>query len=397
MAKSPKKSKSKLWFLVHSWLALPIWFFVLIVCFTGMLAVVSQEIVWLANPDVRASKPDDKAERLSFQQVLDALHKAEPDMAVNSLSQPDGSHFALTAQVTYADGSSPLLYVNPYTGAIQGKMPDFNFEAFTRALHGWWLVPFTNGFSWGWYLVSLLGLPMLASLVTGLVVYKKFWKGFFKPVRTGQGSRIFWGDLHRLAGVWSIWFIAVIAITSIWFLIRAILFDNQITISSEPIVPVIAREQVPQTVDGSPPPRIDLDEAARIAGLAIPSLDITSISLPATAYSHIEMGGRGWYPLMFQSASVNPYTRQVDSQFLLSDRSPLEFVTESMRPLHTGDFGGLPIKLIWFFFGLILTLMVFSGLLIWSKRTAQATAAALKRSERTPRSTRRETTLEVRP
>ena len=41
--------------------------------------------------------------------------------------------------------------------------------------------------------------------------------------------------------------------------------------------------------------------------------------------------------------------------------------------------------------------MVFSGLLIWTKRTAQATAAALKRSERTPRSTRRETTLEVRP
>lgn len=397
MAKSPKKSKSKLWFLVHSWLALPIWFFVLIVCFTGMLAVVSQEIVWLANPDVRASKPDDNAERLSFQQVLDALRKAEPDMAVNSLSQPDGSHFALTARVTYADGSSPMLYVNPYTGAIQGKMPDFNFEAFTRALHGWWLVPFTHGFSWGWYMVSLLGLPMLASLVTGLVVYKKFWKGFFKPVRTGHGARIFWGDLHRLAGVWSIWFIAVISITSIWFLIRAILSDNHITISSEPIVPVIAREQVPQSVDGSPAPRIDLDEAARIAGLAIPSLDITSISLPATAYSHIEMGGRGWYPLMFQSASVNPYTRQVDSQFLLSDRSALEFVTESMRPLHTGDFGGLPIKLVWFFFGLILTLMVFSGLLIWTKRTAQATAAALKRSERAPRSTSRETALEARP
>ncbi|WP_324281431.1 hypothetical protein ROK39_12050, partial [Pseudomonas aeruginosa] len=22
------------------------------------------------------------------------------------------------------------------------------------ALHGWWLVPFNNGYSWGWYLVS---------------------------------------------------------------------------------------------------------------------------------------------------------------------------------------------------------------------------------------------------
>ncbi|MEB6589798.1 MULTISPECIES: PepSY domain-containing protein [Pseudomonas] len=397
MAKSPKKSKSRLWFLVHSWLALPIWFFVLIVCFTGMLAVVSQEIVWLANPDVRASKPDGDAERLSYQQVLDALHKAEPDMVVRSLSQPDGSHFALNASVTFPDGTSPTLYVNPYTGAIQGKSPEFNFEGFTRALHGWWLVPFTNGFSWGWYLVSLLGLPMLASLVTGLVVYKKFWKGFFKPVRTGHGSRIFWGDLHRLAGVWSIWFIAVISITGTWFLIQAILFDNKISISTEPIVPVIAREQVPQTADGSPAPRIDLDEAARIAGLAIPGLEISFISLPATAYSHVSMGGRGWYPLMFQTALVNPYTSKVDSQFLLSDRSTLEFVTESMRPLHTGDFGGLPIKLIWFFFGLILTLMVFSGLLIWTKRTAQATAAALKRSERAPRAARSDTTAEIQP
>jgi len=397
MAKSPKKSKSKLWFLVHSWLALPIWFFVLIVCFTGMLAVVSQEIVWLANPDVRASKPADSAERLSFQQVLDALNKAEPDMSVRSLSQPDGAHFALNARVTLADGTTPTLYVNPYTGAIQGKMPDFNFEAFTRALHGWWLVPFTNGYSWGWYLVSLLGLPMLASLVTGLVVYKKFWKGFFKPVRTGHGSRIFWGDLHRLAGVWSIWFIAVISITGIWFLIQAILGDNHITISSEPVVPVIAREQVPQTNDGSPAPRIDLDEAARIAGLAIPGLDISFVSLPATAYSHIDLGGRGWYPLMFQSAAVNPYTRVVDSQFLLGDRSALEFVTESMRPLHTGDFGGLAIKLVWFFFGLVLTLMVLSGLLIWTKRTAQATAAALKRSERAPRARASEITAEIQP
>ncbi|WP_449433735.1 PepSY-associated TM helix domain-containing protein [Pseudomonas putida] len=395
MAKTVKKSTSRLWFLVHSWLALPIWCFVLIVCFTGMLAVVSQEIVWLANADVRASKPDDNAQRLSFQQVLDALHKAEPQMVVRSLRQPDGSHFALNASVTFPDGTRPTLYVNPYTGAIQGKSPDFNFEAFTRALHGWWLVPFTSGYSWGWYLVSILGLPMLASLVTGLVVYKKFWKGFFKPLRTGHGSRIFWGDLHRLAGVWSIWFIAVISITGTWFLIQAILFDNQITISTEPVVPVIAREDVPQTADGSPAPRIDLDAAARIAGLAIPGLEISYVTLPATAYSHVDMGGRGWYPLMYQSAAVNPYTSKVDSQFLLSDRSALEFVTESMRPLHTGDFGGLAIKLIWFFFGLVLTLMVFSGLLIWTKRTAQATAAALKRSERAPRT--RDTSVEIHP
>ena len=381
-----KKSRSKLWFLVHSWLALPIWFFVLIVCVTGTLAVVSQEIVWLANPDVRASKPSDDAELLSYQQVLTAINQAEPQTIVESISRSDESHFALTASVSYPDGRSVSVYVNPYTGVIQGISPDFNFEAFTRALHGWWLVPFTNGFSWGWYLVSFLGIPLLVSLITGLVVYKKFWKGFFKPtLRFNHGARIFWGDFHRLSGIWSIWFIAVISITGIWFLIEALLFDNHISISSEPVIPVVARESVPVSADGSPPKIIDLDNAILIAQQKIPGLEASFVSLPSNAYSHLNVGGRGWYPLMFQTATINPYNGEIDASRLLSDRTGLEFVTESMRPLHTGDFGGLWIKMIWFFFGLVLSMMVLSGLLIWTKRTALATANALKRSNKPPR------------
>ena len=151
-----KKSRSKLWFLVHSWLALPIWFFVLIVCVTGTLAVVSQEIVWLANPQMRASPPSDDAPRLSYDEILAAIKTAEPQTLVQSISRPDESHFALDVEVSYPDGRSLTVYVNPYTGVIQGTAPSFDFKAFTRALHGWWLVPFTNGYSWGWYLVSFL-------------------------------------------------------------------------------------------------------------------------------------------------------------------------------------------------------------------------------------------------
>ena len=381
-----KKSRSKLWFLVHSWLTLPIWFFVLIVCVTGTLAVVSQEIVWLATPEARATQPSDDAPLLTYEQVLSAIHKAEPTLAVQSISRPDESHFALVADVVYPDGRSPALYINPYTGAIQGESPSFDFKAFTRALHGWWLVPFTNGFSWGWYLVSALGLPLLASLITGLVVYKRFWKGFLRPtLRIRHGARIFWGDFHRLSGIWSIWFIAVISITGTWFLIQAILGDNQISISSEPIVPVIAREKVPMSAPGVPAPMIALDEAIKIAGERIPGLDATFVFLPLNAYSHLQIGGRGWYPLMFQTAQLNPYDGEIAVSHQLSDRTALEFVTESMRPLHTGDFGGLWIKLIWAFFGLVLSMMVLSGLLIWTKRTALATLNALKREAKTQR------------
>ena len=113
-----KKSRSKLWFLVHSWLALPIWFFVLIVCVTGTLAVVSQEIVWLANPQMRASQPSDDAPRLSYDQILAAIKQAEPQTLVQSINRPDESHFALDVEVSYPDGRSLTVYVNPYTGVI---------------------------------------------------------------------------------------------------------------------------------------------------------------------------------------------------------------------------------------------------------------------------------------
>jgi uncharacterized iron-regulated membrane protein len=382
-----KKSRSKLWFLVHSWLALPIWFFVLIVCVTGTLAVISQEIVWLANPQMRASQPSDDAPLLSYDQLIAAIKQAEPQILVESISRPDETHFALDVEVTYPDGRSVVVYVNPYSGVIQGTAPQFNFRAFTRALHGWWLVPFTNGYSWGWYLVSFLGLPLLVSLITGLVVYKKFWKGFLRPtLRIRHGARIFWGDFHRLSGIWSIWFIAVISITGTWFLIEAMLFDNQVSISSAQIIPAMAREAVPLSPDGTPPAQIDIDRAIEIAMQKIPGLEASFISLPGNAYSHLDVGGRGWYPLMFQTATINPYNGEIAASRLISDRSTLEFVTESMRPLHTGDFGGLWIKLIWFFFGLVLSMMVLSGLLIWTKRTALATANALKRSHKKQRS-----------
>lgn len=378
-----KKSRSKLWFLVHSWLALPIWFFVLIVCFTGTLAVVSQELVWLAKPEIRAAKPSDDAPLLTYDQVLKALREARPDLDVQYIMRPDESHFALQVQVVQPDNTTQNLYVNPYTGKIQGISPSFDFRQFTRALHGWWLVPFGNGYPWGWYLVSLLGLPMLASLVTGLVVYKRFWKGFLKPtLRFRQGARIFWGDFHRLSGIWSIWFIAVIAITGTWFLIQALLADNHISISSRDVPAVVAREDVPLLQAGEAPRLVSLQHAIETVKAQIPGFEASFVRLPGNAYDTFNIRGRGWYPLMFQSASINPYTGVVATSHTLDDRTSLEFVTESMRPLHTGDFGGLWVKMIWFVFGLVLTLMVLSGLLIWSKRTAQATAAALKRKPR---------------
>ncbi|HBB80034.1 peptidase [Stutzerimonas xanthomarina] len=392
-----KKSRSRLWFLVHSWLALPIWFFLLIICVTGTLATVSQEIVWLANPDVRASKPSTDAERLDYEHILQAVQTQEPRLAVLGLSRPQEDHFALTVRVAYPDATTATLYVNPYSGAIQGVSPLFDFRQFTRALHGWWLAPWTDGYSWGWYLVCSLGPLMLASLITGLVVYKRFWRAFFKPrLRLNQGARVFWGDFHRLSGIWSIWFIAIISVTGTWFLLQAILSDFDIPyVQSRP--PAVIQRDAVTTTAGQAPPTLGLDEITRIAQARVPGFEPSFIRLPESTYGPVTIGGRGWYPLMNQSLSISPYDGSIVGTNLLDDRPALSFVTESMYPLHFGDFGGLWLKLVWFLFGLLLTFMVLSGLLIWSKRTVKATAQQLRRPPRAARGTSLETAVENTP
>lgn len=378
-----KNSSARLWFVVHGWLALPIWAFLFIVCLTGSIATVSQEIVWLADPAVRANAPAADARLLGYDEILAAVEREVPGARVRFIARPVKSIFALTVSVTRPDGSTGTLYVNPYTGAVQGEQGEFDFRDFVRALHGWLLVPFNDGFSLGWYLVSALSIPLLGSLITGIVVYKRFWRVYLRPrLRVSKGRRVFWGDLHRLAGAWSIPFIAIMAVTAGWFLVRAILDDNHISISTAGVPPVVARGDVPVVAKGAPAPRITLGQAAEAVRAQLPDLEPTFVQFPSSAYDHISVGGRGAYPLLFETVDVNPYNGKVERTRRVSDRSALELVTGSMRPLHTGDFAGVWLKLVYLVFGLILTTLVFSGMMVWTRRTAIETVKLVR--ERKP-------------
>jgi uncharacterized iron-regulated membrane protein len=178
--------------------------------------------------------------------------------------------------------------------------------------------------------------------------------------------------------VWSIPFIAVMAVTAGWFLIQAILDDAHISISTTGAPAVVARGDVPIVTWGAPAPRITPEQAVEAVRVELPDLEPSFVQLPSNAYRHVSVGGRGTYPLLFETVKVNPYNGKVDQMRLVSDRSPLEIVTESMRPLHTGDFAGLWLKLVYLVFGLLLTTLVFSGMMVWTKRTALETVKLVR-------------------
>ncbi|MDQ2102843.1 PepSY-associated TM helix domain-containing protein [Azospirillum isscasi] len=363
------KSRTRLWFLWHSWLAMPIWAFLFFVCLTGTIAVVSTEIMWLVNPAMRASGA---GEPLPPSALIAAAEAAAPGGRVSSLSW-GGSHMAVGARMAMPDGTSTTAWVNPVSGTVQGMSTGNSFRNFFRALHGWLMT-----FPVGWYAVTLLAIPLVGSLITGLVVYKRFWKSFYQPrIRWSQAPRVMWGDLHRVAGTWSIWFIAVIAVTSLWFLIYMMLFHLGMGLGGGKLPVLIARDQIPVAATA---PKVDADAVVRAATAALPDMRLRYLWLPGTAYDPATVSGSsGQVPLLPDYVRVNPFTAEVIViEGGMDAASGIELTRTIMRALHTGDFGGLPVKLIWFAFGLLMTTLVFSGMLIWMKRTARATVEAVR-------------------
>lgn len=361
---SEAKSRTRLWFLWHSWLAMPIWAFLFFVCLTGSIAVLSQEIMWLSNPAMRATA---SGEPLPAKALVAAAEAAVPGGRVASLAW-GGSHMAVGVRMAVPDGTSVTAWVDPVSGVVQGTSSGPSFRGFFRALHGWLLT-----YPVGWYAVSLLGIPLLGSLVTGLVVYKRFWRSFYRPrIRFGNGARVMWGDLHRVGGTWSIWFLALMAFTGLWFLINTLLWDLGMPLGGVKPPVLVAREDLP--VAGTAP-RPDPDAILTAAFGAVPDMRLRSLTLPAVAFYPAQVGGSsGQAPLLPDTILVNPQTYEVMEVSGGFDRPGAQLTGVIMRALHTGDFGGLPVKLVWFTFGLLLTMLVFSGMVIWTKRTFRATA-----------------------
>ena len=114
---------------------------------------------------------------------------------------------------------SVWVYVNPYTAEVQGHHSDFNIQRFFRSFHYSLFVPNIAGIPVGLYLVSIFSLAMLTSLSAALVFYKRWWRHFF-GFRRRQG-RVFWSELHKTAGLWSIWFVLLMGLTGAWYLYEA--------------------------------------------------------------------------------------------------------------------------------------------------------------------------------
>lgn len=175
------------WFAIHHWIGLKLSIFISFVMITGTLASVSNEIDWLLDNDRRILPPY-QTEHYDWQGLIDAATAARPDWAFQSISAPIDPWFAVEALAITPEGKRRRLLLDPRSVAVQGEAGWINAQQFLRDAHRRLLVLNRAGI----IMVSSLSILILLSLISGLIVYKKFWHSFFKKPRLNS-KRIFWG------------------------------------------------------------------------------------------------------------------------------------------------------------------------------------------------------------
>lgn len=191
-------------------------------------------------------------------------------------------------------------------------------------------------------IVNALVLMVLISLITGLMTFPKFWRYFFKTPRTGD-LRVFWGDLHKLVGLWRLWIVLIIGITGSWWFYK----DPFVEYAGAPSIvepypqkPLLSYDDLDSLAKAGTPEKLPVAELVRRVNEAYPDLQINVINPPEHNANPYEIiGSQGEWLLMDwtgQRVMVHPYSGDIVDSFMIEDQTAMQRTDIAMKPLHYG-------------------------------------------------------------
>lgn len=219
----------------------------------------------------------------------------------------------------------------------------------------------------GMLFLGAMGVLFVAALVSGVVLYAPFMRKLdFGTLRTGRSRRLKWLDWHNLLGITALAWMTVVGVTGVINALATPLVDNW---RSGALADMTGREAGAAPL---PPSRYgSLDKAMASARAALPGNDPQFIAFPGGAYStghHYAVFFQGDTPLtqrLLTPALIDAETRK------LTDVRPMPISMKALQlsqPLHFGDYGGLPLKLLWAALTLFTIVVLGSGLYLWLGR-----------------------------
>lgn len=360
-----------IWIGIHKWTSLFTTLFLFLVCLTGLPLIFDNEIDRLlgARPSPEAVAPG--TPMLSLDRILEIARAHKPGEALTFASPDDQDPvWRIAFAPTMTSDTTSVVTIDGHTGHIL-RSADSTRSAtmrFIKDLHTELLLE-----DEGMLLLCFIGLCFIASIVSGVVVYGPFMRRVdFAAVRT-RTKKIFWLDIHNLGGIVIVAWLLVVSITGV---INTL--SNQIANhwrSTELVQMIAPWRSAPVPAKPSSP------QAAIDTALArFPGNRVSTIAMPGSLFAgghHYGVYLNGNTPLT--SRLLTPVLVNAENGTFSESRKMPLYVTVffASKPLHFGDYGGMPLKIIWTILDIISLIVLWSGLRLWwpwQRRRAQVTA-----------------------
>lgn len=363
----------RIWTWLHKWSSLVCTVFMLLLCLTGLPLVFEHEIAHALDDEVEPPALAHEGPRASLDAVLAAARARYPDRIVQFGSQPedDDRMWFVTLTPTPAPTQDfKSIGIDARTGRFVAEPPTHGtFMTVVRRLH----VDLFAGLP-GTLFLGAMGVLLLVALGSGVVLYAPFMRKLaFGTVRHDRSPRAKWLDLHNLLGIATLVWVFVVGATGVvntWAepIFKTWQADQVATL----LAPYAGRPFVAEADRGS------MQLALEHAQAAAPGTRLAFMAFPGTSFSsphHVTFFMRGATPLtsrLLRPVLVDAHTTAVTAA------PPLPWYVAALlisQPLHFGDYGGLPMKVLWALLDLATIAVLGSGLYLWLRPRRKLTPA----------------------
>jgi len=372
-----------MWYLIHKWTSLVCTAFLLMLCITGLPLIFHDEIDRLSGGTTRFGMPDigssgdapgllpldtmmakALAARPGEVPLFMAFDNDQPSMTITTGPRPDAPGSQMTIQL-----------FDRSTGKALGEETEEGVMHFLLQLH-------TDMFLGlpGMLFLGAMGVLFTAALISGVVLYAPFMRKLgFGTLRTSRSVRLKWLDYHNLLGIVALAWMAVVGITGVINTLDDPI--NKLWRSRE--LGAMTREYAGK--GALPPERYgSLDKAMAEARKALPGNNPQFIGFPGGRFS-----SNHHYAVFFQGDT--PLTERLLTPALIDAETGAFTAARAMpwynkslslsRPLHFGDYGGLPLKILWAVLDIFTIVVLGTGLYLWLGKRRASPAAHVREVE----------------
>lgn len=353
-------------FQLHRYIGLAIGLILLIVGLTGSILVFQKEIDHFLITQ-KFGKIEVQAKPVEISSIINnfqEFYREQPERKLDSLRIPLELDAPYKVWLQTKDEKWKEVFINPYTGKILGERQwENSLIGFIFDLH----YALTMG-RIGQIIMGIVAFLLLILSLSGILL----WPGWRKLIAglkirfQAHPKRVNY-DIHKVAGIITAFFLAMIALSGFCWNFSEI---------SEPLIYSLTFSPKPSEVIVTPPANqsvLNIQQLLQKADEALPGAVTVGFDFLEKESPEQPFRVRKRFP---QEPSeygrsfvyLNPYTGEVLQIQNALKPSRAEAVWNSFMPMHFGTFGGLPTRILYVFVGLAPTILLITGLVMWSYR-----------------------------